>query len=585
MRTNLFKRTLTLFLMLVMLLSAASVTAAAVDDPLLPAADWTGGKLTVTLVVPNDKANLKVKIIKLIGVNTAATTESGYQPTDPEYYWVDKEIGKWVSGVNPAYVETYKQGTDEIYLPTKAFENPKDPKSAEFFDRLEAYLEGLPIDKKKTWIEKTGDDLVPCADGYQAVFEGLEMGMYLIAVNGDQSVYRPTVVKFDPKYNESMDTYVLDTMNAEVTMKGTPVTLTKVIVGGTETQKTTAAIDGEAISYKIETLIPTYPDNTVWTKNTYLLKDTMAGQDLLPNTVHVEIGNVDKTAELNIKVNGYTLAALQQEENAGLLHDAAKTEIVIDLNGRKNYDDFLKGNKKLVLTYQTKLNQTAKLISGNDNTATLTYANDPYISSNNPNATPMEKGEKTLEDAAQVFTYGIQVTKISAEEGKLLQGAEFSLTDKSGQPLTFTLNSDGIYEKDFDGKDTLRSNEEGKILIRGLDVGTYSLKETKAPLGYSKNPQTFPITIQDKFKTETDTSGNITIKSGLDGLPENTANTDATKYEYYDDCMVPQTVKDTHTFALPDTGGLGTVLYTVFGILLMAGGALLIVVFLRRRRD
>ena len=105
------------------------------------------------------------------------------------------------------------------------------------------------------------------------------------------------------------------------------------------------------------------------------------------------------------------------------------------------------------------------------------------------------------------------------------------------------------------------------LTLSGLDADTYYLTETKAPDGYNKLGSPIEITI-----TDTDPADGI-VNDGADGA--NGA-----------DGYVEQTVKNSDGFQLPTTGGIGTILFTAGGILLMGLGVIVLVfVILRRRRS
>ena len=111
---------------------------------------------------------------------------------------------------------------------------------------------------------------------------------------------------------------------------------------------------------------------------------------------------------------------------------------------------------------------------------------------------------------------------------------------------------------------TLVSDEEGKFEIVGLEKGTYNLVETKTPGNYAKiNDQEFTV-------------GEGTYASHKDGVTYSdtkSVNTEGQKAE-------AQRI-DNKLVSIPQTGGMGTVLFTVVGIGLMAGA----VMAMKRNRE
>ena len=222
---------------------------------------------------------------------------------------------------------------------------------------------------------------------------------------------------------------------------------------------------------------------------------------------------------------------------------------------------------------EATLNDKAKVTTGNENEAHLEYSNNPYGDGTNDK----EPGTKP-----KVYTYGIIVNKkTDSETPEFLPGAEFELK-KGNDKFYFIKESDGKYRVaksgDTGATTTLKVGEDGdpkgKLEIRGLDLGTYTLTETKAPGGYNKLREPYTLILRD----EVDDSGD-NPEPGMDGTLETTQTDKGTanggNYEV--------TVLNKKGFELPVTGGRGTIMFTVGGILLIAlAGAVLVI---SRRRN
>lgn len=150
-----------------------------------------------------------------------------------------------------------------------------------------------------------------------------------------------------------------------------------------------------------------------------------------------------------------------------------------------------------------------------------------------------------------------EFTKIGVDnDANGLAGAEFNIKDKDGNVLKFAQDADGTYyPEDANGLETLTSSNEdetlGKIAVRGLAAGTYTVEETKAPGDYAQNFRaTFTVTIGDN-------GGEGALSKDTLGLVDTTN----------------KTVKNVKSITeLPLTGAAGTVLFVVVAALL-AGAA------------
>lgn len=223
-------------------------------------------------------------------------------------------------------------------------------------------------------------------------------------------------------------------------------------------------------------------------------------------------------------------------------------------------------NVKVEVVYSAHLNENAVVNNtkpNNSNKVDLEYSNNPKWDGT---GTP-DKG-KTKEDTVFVFTYEIDNTKVDGtNRDTKLAGAEFVLRkgSENGEEVKFAFNN-GVYTPAEDGNAKLTSAETtGKFNIKGLDVGTYYLVETKAPEGYSIcKPIKVEITATHA-ENEAGTEANATIKVN------NVENgTDVT-------------VENFKQSLLPSTGGIGTTIFYVIGGILMVGAGVILVS--RRRRS
>lgn len=87
---------------------------------------------------------------------------------------------------------------------------------------------------------------------------------------------------------------------------------------------------------------------------------------------------------------------------------------------------------------------------------------------------------KEVEFTAENYQTKVTLNKVDEKE-RPLKGAEFSIFDADGKQVTFT-NKDGVYAYSGDGDVTAITAGNAKIV--GLPVGSYILRENKAPENY-----------------------------------------------------------------------------------------------------
>lgn len=132
--------------------------------------------------------------------------------------------------------------------------------------------------------------------------------------------------------------------------------------------------------------------------------------------------------------------------------------------------------------------------------------------------------------------------------------------------------------------DANMGNDNNTLSIRGLDVGSYYVKETKTPSGYYAPKGSFKL----ELTAERDGSESLVktlSKGGVFGalkdadralVQRDEVNKGLNRFE--------ADLLNSSTPVLPTTGGVGTVMFTVIGLLCM-GAALWFFLFARRRRE
>ena len=304
-----------------------------------------------------------------------------------------------------------------------------------------------------------------------------------------------------------------------------------VLENGTEVEADTAAA-GDEVDFKLESNVPQDLLN-------YLEPDPADPPQVAVNAIEPNSGtypltfhdNMDEAFEnptnFVVKVGDTVLTEGQYTLVTAGLTDGCDFEVTVDLAalyeaGLISEDDL--GVTPVTVTY------TATLKEG---TTAGDYYNTAWVSY--PNS-------ETEQDKVKVETFKIDVFKYDQADEKGLSGAEFALYDETA------IDQDGnLIEGATPVLEGIVSGENGHVVIDGLDAGKYALVETKAPDNYVKS----------------DTPLMLTIEAGIE------PNVVEVKFA---------------NSKIPHTGGMGTTLFTIGGVVLLAAAGTLFVVSRRKQQ-
>lgn len=225
----------------------------------------------------------------------------------------------------------------------------------------------------------------------------------------------------------------------------------------------------------------------------------------------------------------------------------------------------------------------------------------------------MEAGttKTTAVSTAAVYNYDFTLFKKSNElnipsdagsSHRPLAGAGFTLyadeamnTPVSMVKVDATATTDAYYRPATDAEitditgivtemDANMGNDKNTLSIRGLDVGSYYVKETKTPSGYYAPKGSFKL----ELTAERDAGERLVktlSKGGVFGALEKADRALVQRDEVNKTLnRFEADLLNSSTPVLPTTGGVGTVMFTVIGLLCM-GAALWFFLFARRRRE
>lgn len=335
---------------------------------------------------------------------------------------------------------------------------------------------------------------------------------------------------------------------------------------------------GESVPFKLIGTLPSAEQFAAYDSYYYEFNDTLDAGFKAPaaGDFTVKIGDTVVTEDFDIVI-GDVLDA--NGKTATSISIKAKGNDIKKIMTDKGID-FSTATPKVTVDYKAVLDDDAVIgLDGNENKVDLKFSNNPNVTGDGTNNTG-----KTPEDKVIVFTYEFDTLKVdSADTTKKLQGAEFTLQDKATKKFAKVVN--GIFQGWVDAAEasTLTTDENGLIAIKGMEGGTYIVKETKAPTDYNLPSDPFEITLkatkimsQDWNTTASDALGEFsaTIANPLPNTSDTATDNAKVSVNGYTATL---TVKNTKGAELPETGGIGTKLFYVGGGALVLASAVILV--------
>ena len=299
-----------------------------------------------------------------------------------------------------------------------------------------------------------------------------------------------------------------------VTAKRSSTNVTKDVVND-ESDHVVAIND--IVRYQIKAFVPAFAPTD--TNKLFKITDELTGAE------YVKLNGTDKTATVKMK-KGNNEIDLTDEVTFTETQNGGKKGFEVNLSDLKITDDNRYVGYEVTIEYDAQIkdvttNNTAKGHIGNSKSSSV---------------------------PVKLYTGKVEVVKVDAKNTNTkLSGAEFIVyrtLDNENKEYAVLLNGKFDHWTTVEADATkITTDTNGHAQIEGLNVGTYWFKEVKAPEGYSKNIDPVSVTltqegVADKVVTAT-----------------------------------PATMKDTKLSSLPSTGGMGTYLFTIIGVVVMAGAA------------
>lgn len=325
--------------------------------------------------------------------------------------------------------------------------------------------------------------------------------------------------------------------------------------GATDEKKAGDFGIGDTVTYQLTSKVP---DMTGYTSYTFKFTDTLSK-------------GLDLKAILSVKVGSTELKAGKTGANTyALSYDKTSRILTVTLN------DFYNSYKNRVgetitVVYTATLNKDAVIgMNPNTNKAVVEY-------SNNPSTGGTGTSEPSIVDV-HTFNFTIFKYYLKDETKTGLANAEFELykANEAGDAadenakINIVDEGKGVYrqatadEAKATGFTSVKivSDADGKVLVKGLDAGTYYLRETKAPEGYNKLLSDIKVEIKANYDETTGKLTSYSVDYTYNGTK--TAGTAITSKD-----NSPEVAVENKTGAqLPSTGSKGALMVTLAGIVL-----------------
>lgn len=451
--------------------------------------------------------------------------------------------------------------------------------TSNFTSDVQAYIEEKNIQPTATIpVGEAGETKVTLDIGFYIIIETGTSGDSASVASKSMLVPLPYV-----DVNKAEDNKLFWNFDLKITPKDEPVNVDKSIIEGDKKENISDNNVGDILTYQVDADIPHYDASTNTQMVKYIITDTLSkGLDFYregdpENNIDIIVSNFSgesktlkpgtlETHETTIGEEPYTYYSVTDGDYA-VSYDGKTMTLVFD------YPDIMAYNN-LQLNYQVKINEDAVIgVEGNPNQVDLEYTN------NNKTWNTSKPWDKT-----ETYVYGLKINKVDPD-GNKLEGAEFQLYAGAPDPdgdyegrnplVTYKYENGQLVINSNDGK-TAVTDKDGIAYLIGFEAGTYALVETKAPNGYIIPDGQMQLDVvetigvdEDGKEAVTDVKYTLTTGDEVTKLPTEVLG----DVEIGDGSVAVTKIVNPKGFNLPRTGGAGTWMFAVGGILIMAGMA------------
>ena len=368
---------------------------------------------------------------------------------------------------------------------------------------------------------------------YVAEFTGLAFGYYVVSPQAGSTDVTAPIRKTDA----ILVNVVKATQNVD--LKSEYPTVDKKV----ETDKDHVSGEiGKKLTFTLKSIVP---DVSEYTKYRFAFKDELSKGLTFGEFVSVKIGDQDVSKDDYVTESGQP-----NSEGKTALSVKFGTEDGGDRNAKTLFSD--KAGQQIVVTYTAFINADAIVGQAIPNKATVEYSTNPDGTGNGT----------SVPDMTNQYVFGFKLKKTDGKN--LLAGAQFELRHEAeGAAINLVQVEEGVYRLALEGDNgkvaTVTTGDTGIIEFRGLAAGDYYLVETQAPSGFNKLDKPVKITIADTTADGANPSWTVKVDAG----------------EVFTGAAgkIPEvTVVNNKGALLPETGGMGTIAFTVIGAAVVVGG-------------